>query len=239
MKLLVMDTSNSTCCAGIYEDDKEIVYEMSLERKTHSETFMPMVHSCMQKAGLSHKDLDGYAITVGPGSFTGIRIGLSAVKGMAVASDKPCVELSSVDCLAYSVEPMTDKDNTILVPCFDARNKRVFGAVKKFSDMSTLVCENAYSASELVGKISLIPNTKEMDLIVCGNGADSMREAIEESGVAVSFRSVDYASGCAILPSGIAHAAFRKLESLGDKALINAQDAKASYCAVSSAERSK
>ena len=60
MKLLVCDTSNSNCSAGVFEDGKEICYELSFETKTHSETFMPLVHSVMAKAGVKHEDLDGY-----------------------------------------------------------------------------------------------------------------------------------------------------------------------------------
>ena len=62
MKLLVCDTSNSNCSAGVFEDGKEICYELSFETKTHSETFMPLVHSVMEKAGVKHEELDGYAV---------------------------------------------------------------------------------------------------------------------------------------------------------------------------------
>ena len=111
MKLLVCDTSNTNCSAGIFEDGREICYELSFETKTHSETFMPLVHSVMEKAGIRHEDLDGYAVTVGPGSFTGIRIGLAAVKGMALAADKKCIPVSSTEALARSCEVLRERDH--------------------------------------------------------------------------------------------------------------------------------
>jgi len=77
MKILACDTSNSTCCAGVYEDGKELSYELSLEMKTHSETFMPLVERVLKNANTNCNDLDATAVTVGPGSFTGIRIGIS------------------------------------------------------------------------------------------------------------------------------------------------------------------
>ena len=158
MKLLVCDTSNTNCSAGIFEDGKEICYELSFETKTHSETFMPLVHSVMEKAGLMHEDLDGYAVTVGPGSFTGIRIGLAAVKGMALAAGKKCIAVSSTEALARSCEnaTMTAKNETLIVPAIDARNNRVFAQAAEDDTLRPLIAENAYDADELVAKIGEI-----------------------------------------------------------------------------------
>ena len=116
MKILVCDTSNQNCSAGVYEDGREIAYELSFETRTHSETFMPLVHRVMEQAKITHKDLDAYAVTVGPGSFTGIRIGLAAVKGMALAAGKPCISVSSTEALARSCEnaTATSREETIL-----------------------------------------------------------------------------------------------------------------------------
>ena len=84
MKILVCDTSNQNASAGIYEDGKEIVYELSFEKRTHSETFMPLVHRVMKLAKMSHSELDAYAVVVGPGSFTGLRIGSATAKGLTL-----------------------------------------------------------------------------------------------------------------------------------------------------------
>ena len=100
MKLLVCDTSDKNCSAGIFEDGKEICYELSFESKTHSETFMPLVHRVMERADIRHEDLDGYAVTVGPGSFTGIRIGVTTARTMAQMLGLPCIGISSLESLA-------------------------------------------------------------------------------------------------------------------------------------------
>ena len=186
MRLLVCDTSNSNCSAGIFEDGKEICYELSFETLTHSETFMPLVHRVMEKAGVKHEDLDGYAVTVGPGSFTGIRIGVAAVKGMALAAGKKCIAVSSTEALARSCEnaTMTPKNETLIVPAIDARNNRVF----------------ACAAED------------------------------DKAGYGLN---IYYAPGAAIMPKGVAAAAF------AGKELIDGRDLKASYCAVSQAERLK
>ncbi len=233
MKLLVCDTSNANCSVGIFEDGNELCYELSFETLTHSETFMPLVHRVMEKAGLSHADLDGYAVTVGPGSFTGIRIGLSAVKGMALASGKKCIAVSSTEALARSCDnaTMTPKNETIIVPAIDARNNRVFAQAAEDDTLKTLINEDAYDADVLAEKISKIPEViygKRRQILVVGSGAEVMKKAFEKNQCGLN---IYYAPGAAIMPKGVALAAFASNE------MIDAIDLKASYCAVSQAER--
>ena len=140
MKILVCDTSNSTCCAGVYEDGREIAYKLSFEKRPHSETFMPLVHEVMSEANVTHADLDAYATTVGPGSFTGIRIGAAAVKGMAQAGNKKCVPVSSLEAIAF---PYRDSEN-IVCAVMDARCSQVYCAAfrkgeRLFEDKAILI----------------------------------------------------------------------------------------------------
>ncbi|MCR4776693.1 MAG: tRNA (adenosine(37)-N6)-threonylcarbamoyltransferase complex dimerization subunit type 1 TsaB [Saccharofermentans sp.] len=233
MKILVCDTSNQNCSAGIYDDGKEMAYELSFETRTHSETFMPLVHRVMEQAGITHEELDAYAITVGPGSFTGIRIGLAAVKGMALAAGKPCISVSSTEALARSCEnaTATAREETILVPAIDARNNRVFARVFEEDTMKTLIPENAYDADELAKKIKNMPEIvygTRRQILVVGSGADVMKQAFEHNKVHIN---VYCAKGAAITPKGVAGAAFAHPD------LISARDVKATYCAVSQAER--
>ena len=231
MKILVCDTSNSTCCAGVYEDGREVAYKLSLEKKTHSETFMPLVHEVMEQAGITHAELDAYAVTVGPGSFTGVRIGLAAVKAMALAAGKGCIPVSSTEALARSVDNVTAarKEDTLIVPAFDARNNRVFAQVMEDDTAKTLVAENAYDADDLVKKILQIPELiygARSQILVVGDGADTMKAAFERAGAHVN---VYYARGAAILPKGIAAAAYAK----GEAGIVSGRDIEASYCAAS------
>lgn len=231
MKILVCDTSNSTCCAGVYEDGREVAYKLSLEKKTHSETFMPLVHEVMEQAGITHAELDAYAVTVGPGSFTGVRIGLAAVKAMALAAGKGCIPVSSTEALARSIDNVTAarKEDTLIVPAFDARNNRVFAQAMEDDTAKTLVAENAYDADDLVKKILQIPELiygARTQILVVGDGADTMKAAFERAGAHVN---IYYARGAAILPKGIAAAAYAK----GEAGIISGRDIEASYCAAS------
>lgn len=225
MKILCCDTSNSTCCAGIYEDGRELSYELSLEKKTHSETFMPLVMRVCEKSGVKPSEMDALAVTTGPGSFTGIRIGLSAVKGMALAAGINVIPVSSLKALALSVENVTaDSSDTIIVPCFDARNDRVFAAAYDDADGSVLVEDGAYFNEDFVELLKKAPGADTKQIIVVGDGAQTVRKALFFS------HKVQYAPGAVILPKGIM-AASEGIEP------VNGAAVKASYCAVSRAER--
>ena len=225
MKILCCDTSNRTCCSGLYEDGKELSYEISFEKKTHSETFMPLVMRVCGKAGHDLSDTDAFAVTVGPGSFTGIRIGLAAVKGMALASGAGVIPVSSLKALALSVENVAaDPSDTVLVPCFDARNDRVFAAAYSEETGEALVADNAYYNKDLVRCLEQIPDSSSKHFIIVGDGADVIRRVLFFTDRA------DYAPGAMILPQGIMRAA----DGVDP---VNGASVTAAYCAATRAER--
>lgn len=140
MRILACDTSGAacSCCLGEYEEmpGTEAIPEAGFRQKriassflsvglTHSHTFMPLVHDLMQNASAEYDSLDAIACTVGPGSFTGIRIGVSAVKAMAFASGKAAIPVSSLRALAY---PLFARKDAVVAVMIDARNRRVFSA---------------------------------------------------------------------------------------------------------------
>ncbi len=225
MKILCCDTSNRTCCAGIFDEGKELSYEISLEKKTHSETFMPLVMRVFKECGLNPVDMDALAVTTGPGSFTGIRIGLSAVKGMALATGLNVIPVSALKALALSVENVAaDASDTIIVPCFDARNDRVFASAIDDATGDVLVEDGAYFNEDFIELLKKVSGADAKQLIVVGDGAETVRKALFFS------HRVEYAPGAVILPKGILKAA----EGIEP---VNGAAVKASYCAVSRAER--
>lgn len=226
MLILACDTSNSTCCAGLYEDGKELMFELNNSGRTHSETFMPIVDKIVKESGKDYKDIDAVAVTVGPGSFTGIRIGLSAVKGLCLAMGKPCIPVSSTKALALSVENVTaEEKDSVFIPCFDARNNRVFASVRGGDGYSELIEEGAYDADDLAEKAK--PYIEGKTVFLLGNGADAMQKALEGTGA-----DIQNAKGCVILPKGV----YKAAEGIEPR---SAAGVGAVYCAVSSAERLK
>lgn len=100
MKILAVDTSTKSCSVAIVEKES-VIAEITLSiEQTHSKHLMKMIDTVLNMSGLTVSELDGFAVTRGPGSFTGLRIGISSIKGFAMASGKPVVGVSSLDSLA-------------------------------------------------------------------------------------------------------------------------------------------
>jgi len=124
MKILCIDTTTRFLCLGIYDDAK--IYEFNLEVGTKMSSLLGVViKRTVQAAGLALSDFDYFACGLGPGSFTGIRIGLSAIKGFSLAEDKPIVGVSSLDILAMNAR---EKGSKIIAPVIDAKRNLIYTA---------------------------------------------------------------------------------------------------------------
>ncbi len=128
MRILAVDTATTSCSVAIV-DKTSLLSEFILDREeTHSKHLMDMIKASLRMSGLNFSDLDGFAVTRGPGSFTGLRIGISTIKGLAVASEKPVVGVSSLKALAFQVSYSRD----LLCPILDARKGEVYFSRYKF-----------------------------------------------------------------------------------------------------------
>jgi universal bacterial protein YeaZ len=128
MKILAVDTSTNVASAAILEDDV-IIGEYNCNRgKTHSQRLMPMIQNLLDTVGLTACDMDAFSASIGPGSFTGLRIGVTTVKAMAFAAEKPVISVHTLDALAFNI-PLTEE---LICPMIDARNNQVFTAIYRF-----------------------------------------------------------------------------------------------------------
>ena len=156
MKILAVDSSAKSASAAVTQDEKLVAESFVNVGLTHSETLMPMIHSVLKNAGTDIKDIDAFCVTVGPGSFTGIRIGISAVKGLAQPQNKPCFGISTLDAMAYNSEDF----NGIICCVMDARCSQVYNALYKCSGklIKRLTPDVAISLEELYNilKIALV-----------------------------------------------------------------------------------
>lgn len=125
MKILALDSSSLTASVAIVENGKVISEFFLNAGLTHSETLAPMIKSVFDCSNISPAEIDLYAVTIGPGSFTGLRIGLATIKAMALANNKPCVGISSLHALALN----TDKYEKTVCVCMDARRGGIYNAV--------------------------------------------------------------------------------------------------------------
>jgi len=128
MRILAVDTATTSCSVAIV-DKTSLLSEFTIDREeTHSKHLMDMIKAVLRMAGINFSDLDGFAVTRGPGSFTGLRIGISTIKGLSVASEKPVVGVSSLEALALQVSYSRD----LICPILDARKGEVYFSRYKF-----------------------------------------------------------------------------------------------------------
>jgi len=127
MKILAIGTSGKNCTVAISEN-KNLIKEINItDSLTHSETLMPTIDKIMVETNLELKDIDAYAVSIGPGSFTGIRIGVATVKGICLGVEKPVIAVPSLLALAYNQKEF----DGYIVSCIDAKNDNVYAGIFK------------------------------------------------------------------------------------------------------------
>ena len=104
MKILAIDTSSKICSVALMEDQKIILEKHTNDEKTHSQNLMPLIDNLFQETDLTLDDIDLLACCLGPGSFTGIRIGISTVKAFSDAKNIPVTGVTSLESLAYNIQ---------------------------------------------------------------------------------------------------------------------------------------
>ena len=125
MKILALDSSAVSASAAVLDDDKVLGEFFINTKQTHSQTLMPMVQQVLIQTKTSLEEIDLFAVSAGPGSFTGVRIGVACVKGMAFAQNKPCIGVSTLEAMAYPLSML----NGIICAVMDARCQQVYHAL--------------------------------------------------------------------------------------------------------------
>ena len=125
MKILAIDSSAIAASVAICEDETLLAEYTINNGNTHSETILPMVESALKMLGLSVSDIDLFAVSNGPGSFTGVRIGTATLKALAFGSEKPCVGVSTLEALAHNLVGYKG----IICPVMNARRSQVYTAL--------------------------------------------------------------------------------------------------------------
>ncbi|NLW02897.1 MAG: tRNA (adenosine(37)-N6)-threonylcarbamoyltransferase complex dimerization subunit type 1 TsaB [Clostridiaceae bacterium] len=179
MRTLALETATMTASCAVAEDGRVIGELTTSHAKTHSQQLVPMIQSLLGLLGLKAEQIDLYAASIGPGSFTGLRIGIVTVKGMAYAQKKPVCGIPTLDALAYSVNDF----NGVICPMMDARNNQVYTAVyrKKDGAFERVSDYHAIHISELAG---ILADFRE-EVLILGNGAPlhfaALRDAIKHT----------------------------------------------------------
>lgn len=176
MKNLAIDTSSSICSVALLEDDK-LIDEVNLnDGRTHSENLMPLIDDILKRNSLDIKDIEMISCSVGPGSFTGIRIGVATIKPMAEVLNIKVASVTSLEILARSVE-----DKETVVSLIDARNNQVYCGIfdKEYNK------KQEYIADDINNVIEVLKKYENISLV--GNGAILHKELLINSLKNVEF----------------------------------------------------
>ncbi|WP_446897761.1 tRNA (adenosine(37)-N6)-threonylcarbamoyltransferase complex dimerization subunit type 1 TsaB [Clostridium sp. LBM24168] len=177
MKILSLDSSTECAACAVLSEKKlygEIVFNY---KKQHSKILMPMIDNLLRNIGMDIDSLDGFVVSKGPGSFTGLRIGAAVVKGLSQGTNKPFVGVSSLDGLAYNLS----YTEGIICPILDALRGNVYTAIYKF-ESDKLIRISEYMMISVYDLIDKLNNMKQQVCFI-GDAVSKFREEILKNSI--------------------------------------------------------
>ncbi|MDP8230669.1 MAG: tRNA (adenosine(37)-N6)-threonylcarbamoyltransferase complex dimerization subunit type 1 TsaB [Candidatus Gorgyraea atricola] len=167
MKILAIDTSSKFLSIALGNGKDIIKEENYLLDRRHSSLLVPKIKEMLEGSGLSIKKIDAFVVGLGPGSFTGLRIGVSAVKGLGLALKKPCIGVASIDAIAMNA------DSGMIVPIIDAKRENVYSAIYEKKN-GRVVRKTDY----LLIKMNELLKKVKKDAIFLGDGISIYKDKI-------------------------------------------------------------
>jgi len=165
MIVLGLDTCLPSCSVAVLDGERVLATAREVMARGHQERLAPMAQAVMAEAGLAFDKLDRIAVTVGPGSFTGLRVGIAFAKGLALALDKPTVGIGTLEALAAEA-------NGLVFPAIDARRGQLY--LQAFEDGRALMAPDALSADTAAARIAELSMGRPFTLV--GSGAALLAE---------------------------------------------------------------
>jgi len=173
MKVLGIDTSTSCGTVGLIDDEQVLSDTLLNIPVTHSERLLGAIEFSLREARCSIEDVEGWAISLGPGSFTGLRIGVSTVKGLAFATGKPVAGIGTLDVLASQVSPTP----YLICPILDARKKEVYSAFYRYGEGGVLLRQ---SEDQVLRPEDLVKRINGQTILI-GDGVRTYRDLLLRS----------------------------------------------------------
>ena len=199
MIILALDSTATTGSVALCRDDKLIASLTLNTGNTHSETLLPSVETILSMSGMTVNDVDLFAISEGPGSFTGVRIGAATVKGLAFGKDKPCIGVSTLEALAYNLRGFSG----IACPVMNARRSQVYCALFRVENgrMERLCPDRAIALSDLSEELAAFGDTP---IYLSGDGYDMTASALSDRNLKVTPEELIYQSGYSVAMCALA-----------------------------------
>ena len=177
MLTLAIDTTNTPCGVAIARDDTPLYEAVAGAGRQHAAQLLPMIDAALNACGLTARDIDRWACAVGPGSFTGVRIGVSAIRGFAHALDAPCAAVNALEALAFGVE------DALAAPMFDARRGQVYAAA--YLNGKRVLPDIAIDAAQYLPTLADKARELGVPVMPLGEGAAVNAEALTAVGLPV------------------------------------------------------
>ncbi len=177
MKIIALESSAVTASAAVTEDERLLAQSFQNSGLTHSATLMPMAADLLKNTGLTLNEMDVVAVAAGPGSFTGVRIGVAAAKGLAWPGDKPCAPCSTLESMAWQCAHMGGE----ICAAMDARRNQVYCARfwAENEELTRLTPDRAMGLDELAEEARASGRPQ----VLVGDGAHLVQAALEEAGL--------------------------------------------------------
>ncbi len=185
MKILAIDSSSLVASVAVVEDDIMLAEYTINFKKTHSQTLLPMIKAITDMIELDLNTIDAIAVSAGPGSFTGLRIGSATAKGLGLALNKPIIPVPTTAAMAYNFYGVTEED-VVVCPIMDARRQQVYTGLYTFNgeEFITVWPQEATDILDLLSRL----NELGKKVIFAGDGVPVFKDIItEKSNVPVSF----------------------------------------------------
>lgn len=169
MRILALESSAVAASACVMEDEKILSEFYMNTKQTHSQTLLPMAKAALDCAGLSVKEMDLLAVSAGPGSFTGVRIGVACIKGLAFPDNKSCCGVSTLEAMAMNLRGQ----QALVCAVMDARCGQVYNGLFLTGEnrVQRLTEDRALSIEELAAELPTWMKEREIPLILVGDGA--------------------------------------------------------------------
>lgn len=222
MKVLGIDTSAIVCSVALVSD-KTLASGTVSDGLTHSETLLPLIKEVLRQGNTPLSELSGVAVSHGPGSFTGLRIGISAVKGLTVSQRIPCIGVSTLEALAMNA---VSYEGFVICPVMDARRGEFYNALFRVDGKKLVrLCEDrAISGNDLAGELSSFEN-----VLILGDGAEKFIQQNSTFANCIAPEEIRYQSGESVARLGLA--------SLNNGEFLNCKELSPRYLRLPQAER--
>ncbi len=193
MRILALDSSAMPASAAIYSDGRILGEYFINTKQTHSETLMPMVESLLKLTKTQLPEIDLFAVTNGPGSFTGVRIGVSCIKGLAFVNNTPCCPVSTLESIAYNGAMLEGKT---ICAVMDARREQVYNALFEVRNKKIIrLCDDR---AVMIDALREDAAKYGKDMILMGDGADLCYDKLKDTGVSLAAESDRYQNAASV-----------------------------------------